>query len=120
MTTEKTRHLAIYFIDERNFAELHDSFLDGDEVAGQVFGALMAYLRKGKMSPDCSLCRQRMRTVTFVVFMKMDGDNRDTLTSCLCKDCVDRDDLNDRIEEVVHEWIPNVTCIVRDKRETLH
>jgi hypothetical protein len=86
-----------------------------------VFGALMAYLRKGKMSRDCSLCRQHMHSVTFIVFMKMDGDDRDTLTSCLCEDCVDRADLDDRIEEAVHKWIPNVTCIVRDQRKpTLH
>jgi hypothetical protein len=119
--TETTRHLAIYFIDENNFDKLHDSFLSGDDaLASQVYAALMSYLHKGKMSSSCSLCRQRMRNVTFVVFIKTDGPDRESLTSCICEDCVVRGDLDDRIEEAVRQWIPGVTCIVRDKRQTLH
>jgi hypothetical protein len=119
--TETTRHLSVYFIDEANFAELHDAFINGgDEIANQVFAALMTYLRKGKMTDRCALCTEPMQSVTFVVFIKVDGPERETLTSCLCEDCVARDDLDDHIEQAVHQWIPGVTCIVRDKRQTLH
>jgi hypothetical protein len=96
--------LEVYFINNGNFAGMYDAAQNGDTAAQRVWLAIKNYLIHDP-SRDCAFCEEPMSgEITFVILMKQDGMS---LTTVICEDCFDHDDIDARIETVIRQWMPD-------------
>jgi hypothetical protein len=110
MTNTEIHTLEAYFINEDNFASMLNAAKDGDSIAKRIWASLRDFLIH-EPTADCAFCERRMSgDITFVVIMH-DSDNA-SLTSVICEDCNERDDIDAQLKTVVQSWLPEADLVV--------
>ena len=68
MKVERT--VGVFFIDDGNIEEVRRGYVDGDELASDLYAAITHYIEH--KAPDCPLCEQPLQheIPTFIVLLE--------------------------------------------------
>ena len=102
--------VSVYFVRRSEIGDMIEASERGEKLASVLTETILHYMRGQSPKCTCAMCEGRMRGNVAFVVMLLD-ESRNSLTSVICENCVDRSDMDAQIQMVIHEWMPDMDVV---------